>query len=124
MLKIVYEFLTNILTSPLGLPIDFMYEWFIMMILGAIAFLIAWNIVGSLGVRGQVASELHWAIRILAIVVLWATTRSLIQAYYYFSANWELGFTIIGGVVGAVVLPTIAVATMRTIKKLKVNGNA
>ena len=124
MFELLYELLTNILTSPLGLPIDFLYEWAILLIIEAIAFPIAWNAVGRLGVRGQAGSELHWFIRIIAYIVLWAIARTLIQSYYFLSANWEFGFTLFGGIVGAIILPTIAISTMRTVKKLKVNHHA
>jgi len=124
MIKLLHELLTNTLTSPFHLPINPLYEFIAFLLIGAVAFRIAWNAVGRLHVRGQAGSDLHWIIRIIAYIVLWAIICGLIQSYYYFSVNWELGFTLVGGVVGAIVLPTIAISTMRTIKKLKVNHHA
>ena len=124
MFEIFYELLTNILTSPLDFPINLLYQLVIFEVIGEIAYQIAFKAVGRTSIRGSAGSELHWFIRIIIYLILWAIVRLIIQTYYFLSTNWEFGFTLFGGIVGAIILPTIAISAMRTIKKLKVNHHA
>ena len=67
MLKGIYELLTGPL-GPLGLPIDPIYEWLIMGIVGIIVHEIAWQ--ASPG--GEFGSIIYWITKLLAILVIWA----------------------------------------------------
>ncbi len=89
------KFLFDILTDPLGLPIDAIWEYLILAVIGAIAFVIAWNI--SPG--GDFGSLIHWVVRLIAFVILWAIVYGIIALVQWIFANWVLILCILGGVV-------------------------
>ena len=90
MLKLLFE----ILTSPLGLPIDAIWEYLILAVIGAIAFKVAWE--SSPG--GIFGSLIHWSVRFVVFVVLWAIVYSIIALVQWIFANWWLILCILGGV--------------------------
>ncbi|MBR3678944.1 MAG: hypothetical protein IKL87_01925 [Oscillospiraceae bacterium] len=115
--SIIFEFVTH----PLGLPINPLYEWVIMAILGSIAFVVAYSAVGKLGLRGNAGSAAHWTIRFVVFVILWAIARLAIIVIN----NWQLSLMIIGGIAAAIILSAISISIMRYVKKRrKVNSNA
>ena len=89
------KFLFGILTDPLGLPIDAIWEYLILAVIGAIAFLIAWN--ASPG--GNFGSLIHWVVRLIAFVILWAIVYGIIALVQWIFANWAWTLCILGGVV-------------------------
>ena len=114
-------FLYNFVTMPIGLPINPFYSWVIMAVLGAMAFVIAYNAVGKLGLRGDAGSVAHWIIRFTVFVLLWGIVRIAVWAVQ----NWQLSLMAVGGVAAAVILSIIAITIMRQVKKNRtVNGNA
>ena len=62
------KFLFELLTDPLSLPINPLYEYIILGIIGIIAFKIAWEI--SPG--GKMGSLIHWSVRLIVFAILWA----------------------------------------------------
>ena len=89
------KFLFGILTDPLGLPIDAIWEYLILAVIGAIAFVIAWN--SSPG--GDFGSLIHWFVRLIAFVILWAIVYGIIALVQWIFANWAWILCILGGVV-------------------------
>lgn len=84
--KLIFEFLTE----PLGLPVQWYWEYIILAIIGTVAFKIAWEI--SPG--GRFGSEIHWAVRIVTFVVLWAIARGTILTIKWLISNWILASVI------------------------------
>ena len=116
-LSILFDFAT----SPLGLPISALYEWAIMAVIGAFAFIIAYSAVGEIGLRGNAGSIAHWLIRFIVFLVLCGIVRLAILLVQ----NWQLSLMAFGGISAAVVLSVLAIKTMRKMKKHKaVSGNA
>ena len=114
-------FLYDLVTMPIGLPINPFYSWVIMAVLGAMAFVIAYNAVGKLGLRGDAGSVAHWIIRLVVFFLLWGSVRIVVWCVQ----NWQLSLMIIGGVAAAVILSVITITIMRRVKKHRtVNGNA
>lgn len=79
----MFKFIFDLATEPLGLPIEWYYEWLILAVIGYIAYLIAYEKVGSLYhgdfISGRVAgSFFHWIIRTIYFVVMWAITYGVI----------------------------------------------
>ena len=101
------KFLFAVLTDPLGLPIDAIWEYLILAVIGAIAFVIAWNI--SPG--GDFGSLIHWVVRLIAFVILWAVVYGIIALVQWIFANWILILCILGGVV--VIGGIIAIIALR-----------
>lgn len=79
----MFKFIFDLATEPLGLPIEWYYEWSILGVIGYIAYLIAYNKVGSL-YRGDfisgraTGSFFHWIIRTIYFIVMWAVTYGVI----------------------------------------------
>ena len=126
----IFKFLFERATDPLGLPINALYEYIILAVIGAIAYGIAYSKVGDMYHIGLISgrtegSFFHWLIRLILFVGLWLLTYGAIQGYYFMTANWQFILMIAGSVAGAAMICTLAVTAMRFFKKHRtVNGNA
>ena len=95
-----------LLSPTIGLPIDAIWEYLVLAVIGAIAFGIAWNI--SPG--GEFGSLIHWVVRLIAFVILWAIVYGIIALVQWIFANWVLvlcilgGAVVIGGIIAIIVL--------------------
>lgn len=96
MLKLLF----TLLTDPLGLPIEPLWEYVILFIVGEIVHEIAWNI--SPG--GVLGSPIYWVTKLLAFVAIWAALYVIIVAVQFVIAHW-IWFTI-----GAAILIVASVA--------------
>jgi hypothetical protein len=79
----MFKFVFDLATEPLGLPIEWYYEWIILGVIEYIAYLIAYDKVGSLYrgdfISGRTAgSFFHWIIRTIYFIVMWAITYGVI----------------------------------------------
>ena len=79
----MFKFIFDLATEPLGLPIDQYYEWTVLGVIGYIAYLIAYDKVGSLYhgdfiSRRAAGSFFHWIIRTIYFIVMWAITYGVI----------------------------------------------
>ena len=107
MFKVIFE----LINDPLGLPINPIWEYVILLVLNEIAFQIAWN--ASPG--GRWGSEIHWAVRLPMFIVLWAITYAIISAVKWICANWILVLFLIGGI--AVVIGITAIILLNRKKR-------
>lgn len=129
-MSVIFKFMFERLTDPLGLPINAFYEYIILAVIGAVAYGIAYRKVGDMYHGGLISgrtegSFFHWVIRAFLFVVLWLVAYGAIQGYYFVTANWQIILMIAGSVAGAAMLCTLAVTAMRLVKKHRtVNGNA
>ena len=115
MFKLLFEFLTE----PLGLPIEWYYEYEILAVVGFIAYIIAFRCVGSMYREGFIRSRdagsfFHWLIRLIFFVIIWAITYGVIAFVKWFCANWILVLCVLGGIV---LLAAIIAITISFIKK-------
>ncbi len=126
----IFKFMFERLTDPLGLPINTLYEYIILTVIGAVAYGLAYRKVGDMYHSGIIGgrtegSFFHWLIRAFLFVVLWLAAYGVIQGYYFVTANWQIILMVAGSVAGAAILCTLAVTVMRFVKKHRmVNGNA
>lgn len=126
----IFKFLFERATDPLGLPINPIYEYVILAVIGLVAYGLAYRKVGDMYHDGLISgrtegSFFHWVIRAFLFVVLWLVAYGAIQGYYFVTANWQIILMIAGSVAGAAMLCTLAVTAMRLVKKHRtVNGNA
>lgn len=107
MWKIIYEILVN----PLGLPIDPIWEYLIILVVGEIAHEIAYWV--SPGGK-KFGSIIYWVSKLLVFVVTWAILYGIITAVQFAIAHW-IWFTI-----GGVVILAIAITLIIIFKKKKV----
>ncbi len=80
----------DLITSPCSLFENPLYNYIAMLIVGSIAFTIAWNLVGEIGVRGELGSILHWIIRFIAFVVVWFIFSVIISIILFIKEHWFL----------------------------------
>ena len=79
----MFKFIFDLATEPLGLPIEWYYEWIILLVIGEIAYHVAYDKVGALyhsgSISGRAAGSLvHWIIRTVVFVAVWAVTYGVI----------------------------------------------
>ncbi len=91
----IFKILFEKLTEPLGLPVSPIFEYVILALIGLIAFILAYCIVGDMYHRGMIygrmeGSLFHWSIRFLLFFVLWLVVCAIIQGYFFATANWHL----------------------------------
>ena len=101
----LYSFIFETLTDPFGLPLSPLWEYIIMAVIGVIAFKIAWEV--SPG--GQWGSEIHWTVRLLAMVIIWAIVHGIIEAARLVMAHWApvvcvLSIIAVAGIIIAIVI--------------------
>ena len=99
----VLSFLFDRITNPLGLPIAWYWEWIILAVIELAAFAIAFRAVGNLYADGMISgstagSVLHWIIRLIVFVVIWAITYFVIWLAKLIFAHWLLIVSILGGI--------------------------
>ena len=80
MLKVLYE----ILISPLGLPINPIWEYLIILLVGEIAHELAFWI--SPG--GRFGSLIYWISKFLIFVAVWAILYGIISVVKFIISNW------------------------------------
>lgn len=79
----MFKFIFDLATEPLGLPIEWYYEWIILLVIGEIAYHFAYDKVGALYHSGSISgraagSFVHWIIRTVVFVSVWAVTYGVI----------------------------------------------
>ena len=99
----VLSFLFDRITDPLGLPIAWYWEWIILAVITFAAYAIAFRAVGNLYDDGMISgstagSVLHWIIRLIVFVVIWAVTYFVIWLAKLIFAHWLLIVSILGGI--------------------------
>ena len=80
MLKLCY----TLLTDPLGLPIEPLWEYVILLIVGEIVHEIAW----SASPGGAFGSLIYWVTKLIALVAIWAVLYAIIAAVQFVIAHW------------------------------------
>ena len=80
MLKCFY----TLLTDPLGLPLDWFWEYIILTILGWVVHETAW----SVSPGGTFGSLVYWGTKLLVFVLIWAILYIIISALTFVIAHW------------------------------------
>lgn len=106
----MFKFIFDLATEPLGLPIEWYYEWMILGVIGIIAYSFAYDKVGDMYhchviSGGMLGSFFHWIIRAACFIGLWAVTYSVIWIGKFVIANKIL----VGSIAGIILFIIIAV---------------
>ena len=101
----MFKFIFGLATEPLGLPIEWYYEWMILGLIGIIAYSFAYDKVGDMYhshvISGRMSgSFFHWIIRIVCFIGLWAVTYGVILIGKFVIANKVL----VGSIAGIILL--------------------
>lgn len=118
----MFKFLFDLFIDPLGLPIEWYYEYLILAVIGAVAYGIAYRCVGDMYHMGAIdgrtsGSFFHWFIRLILFVVLWAVTYGVIVAVRWLTANWVMVLCILGGIVAVTCIALTVTIFIRNNKK-------
>lgn len=106
----MFKFIFDLVMEPLGLPIEWYQEWLILGVIGLVAYVIAYEKVGDLYYSQMISgsmsgSFLHWIIRTICFVMLWAATYGVIWIGKIVIENKVL----VGSFVGIIFLSFIAI---------------
>ena len=83
-MKIILDFLS----LPLGLPISPIWSFLGMIIIGEVAFRIAYSIAGDYGSSSAERSIIHWIARFILYFGIWALACVVIIAAQFIAAHW------------------------------------
>lgn len=100
----IFSFIFDKFTDPLTLPIEPLYEWIILGVIGLIAYAASFRIVGDMYDSGTISgsflgSLFHWIIRLLIFVPVWFVVYWVIVIGQWIIANWVLALCILGGLI-------------------------
>lgn len=123
MFKPVFE----LLIEPLGLPIEWYYEYIILAVIGVIAYSIAYSKVGDMYRCGLIdartaGSFFHWLIRFFIFAILWAITYGVIWLCKTVIANWQIILLAACVIVVATILCALGIFIFRKVKAVKKNA--
>lgn len=113
----IFSFIFDLITDPLALPISPLWEYLILLVLGEIAFRIA----GEASPGGFGGSAIHWFVRAIAFVAMWAVAYAVIAAAKFVIAHWIPIVCIIGGIAVAGVILAI-ILKQKTTSALNTNS--
>ena len=118
----MFKFIFDLLTDPLGLPIEWYWEYIVLLVIGAVAYAVAYRCVGDMYSGGMIdgstsGSFFHWLIRLILFVILWAVTYGIIAVVKWLTDNWVLVLSILGGVVATVCIAAVIAIIVRKRKK-------
>ena len=82
------RFIFDLITSPLSLFDNPIYDFITMTIIGFIAFKIAFAIVGEMGLRGEAGSIAHWIIRFFILLLICSIFYTIIKIVTFIIDNW------------------------------------
>lgn len=107
----MYKFIFSLVTDPLGLPIHFIWEYLILLVINKLAFKIAWEV--SPG--GIFGSEIHWLVRLISFVILWAILRAIIVVINFVIANWVI--FVCSGIIAVTAVIVVSLEMLRRRKQ-------
>ena len=99
----MYRFILEILTDPLGLPVNDLWEYGILAVIGLVAFAIGWEVSYS----GTFGFVMYCVARLLTFFVLWAAMYVLLAA-----VQWVIAHLVL---VCATILMAVAVMVIASI---------
>ena len=110
----IFSFIFELITDPLALPISPLWEYLILLVLGEIAFRIAWE--ASPGGFG--GSAIHWFVRAIAFVAMWAAAYAVIAVAKFVIAHWVPIMCVIGGLTFAGIILAVILKQRATVPNI------
>ena len=100
----IFSFIFDRLTDPLSLPIAPLWEYLILLVIGAVAYAVAFSIVGDMYSSGSISggclgSVFYWIIRLLLFVIIWAVTYGVIALAQWITTHWIIVVSVLGALV-------------------------
>jgi len=116
------KFLFNFITAPLGLPIDWYWEYLILAGVGVLAYGIAFSIVGIMYDKGLISgrgtgSVFHWLIRFVCFVFLWAFIYGIIKLVRWLIEYWVIILAVAGVLLMSAIIISITIKLLQKKRK-------
>ena len=97
-----FSFCFDQLTDPLSLPLNPITEYIILAVIGMLAFILAFRLVGNMydaDVIGEsvLGSIFHWVLRLVLFVSMWGITNAAIIAYRFLTEHLVILLVVFGG---------------------------
>ena len=114
----ILSFIFDRLTDPLGLPISALWEYVILLVIGSVAYVIAYSLVGDMYATGSISSGtagsiFHWIIRFFVFLIIWAITYAVIWLVKFITAHWVVILCVIGGALLAAAITCLVIKLYR-----------
>lgn len=81
------KYIFELLISPLTISNNCIINYLLTSLIGFFAYKISFGIVGDIGVRGELGSIIHWMIRFVIFVFLWAVCCLLISLFIFINKH-------------------------------------
>ena len=100
----IFSFIFDRLTDPLSFPIAPLWEYLILLVIGAVAYAVAFSTVGDMYSSGSISggclgSVFYWIIRLLLFVIIWAVTYGVIALAQWITTHWIIVVSVLGALV-------------------------
>ena len=114
----IFSFIFDRLIDPLELPIEPWKEWIILFVIGWIAYLVAFRLVGDMYNAGDISTGIggsffHWLIRLVVFVIMWAITNEVIRIWQFCAAHWIAVVGIAGGLFVSGIIVGVVIHNLR-----------
>jgi hypothetical protein len=113
----IYKFLFDLIKEPLGIFDNPLHDWIVLGIIELVAYIIAWR--ASPG--GRWGSEIHWTVRTLVFIVIWAIVKGVVELIKLLLAIPLIVWIFFG--VAVVVVSTVVIVILINKRKHKVVTN-
>lgn len=118
----IFSFIFDMFSDPLTLPIEPWKEWLIIGIIGVIAQIVAFIIVGNMYGSGKICGSLagsifHWIIRLLILVPIWFVVYWVIVIGQWIVSHPFVALGIAGGTLIFAVTTCLICYYIRKIRK-------
>lgn len=110
--------LFDILTGDVAICDNILYNYIVMLIVGELAFRLAWNLVGDMYHIGLISSKesgsfFHWTARLISYVCCAYLIRGVIWLYKFIVAVPHWAWWIVAGIIAAVIAAIMSVMLLR-----------
>lgn len=122
----MFEFIFDLITEPLGLPIEWYYEWIILLAIGEIAYRVAYDKVGIIYHNGAISGKIsgsfvHWIIRIGIFGAMWGMAYGVIWISKFVMVHKTQAIIGICSIVGGVIIVKLIAWTKKRNKLVTVS---
>ena len=111
--------LLEFLALPLSLPIPPIWDYVIGIVIGELAFQVAYSFAGRFGNSSQERRALHWLIRFPVYFVTWLIICALVYIVNFIKSNWIWVLVVLG----TATITAIIILCVRKARRIKENAS-
>ena len=96
----MFKLFYTLFTDPLGLPIEPLWDYIILLIVGEVVHEIAF----SISPGGTFGSLIYWFSKVIVFVVIWAVLYAIIASIQFIIAHWIwFGGIVLVAIIGLII---------------------